>query len=98
MHLKGDNKEQLKCFSFGDAPPEKLSYLPSIEQEEDDSISKGNKKEVKITAVKVKLDGIEYAYDKSTNKVYDLQSYISKNPIQVGTLEITGKSYKFKKL
>ena len=98
LHLKGDNKEQLKCFSFGDAPPEKLSYLPSIEQEEDDSISKGNKKEVKISAVKVKVDGVEYAYDKSTNKVYDLQSYISKNPIQVGTLEITGKSYKFKKL
>ena len=98
LHLKGDNKEQLKCFSFGEAPPDKLSYLPSIEQEEEDSISKGNKKEVKISAVKVKLDGIEYAYDKSTNKVYDLQSYISKNPIQVGTLEITGKSYKFKKL
>jgi hypothetical protein len=98
LHLKGDNKEQLKCFSFGDAPPEKLSYLPSIEQEEDDSISKGNKKEVKISAVKVKVDGVEYAFDKSTGKVYDLQSYISKNPIQVGTLEITGKSYKFKKL
>ena len=98
LHLKEDNKENLKCFSFGSPSPEKLSYLPSIDQEEDDEITKGNKAEEEIDAVKVKLHGINYAWEKSSGKLYDYRSYKVKNPIQVGTLQITGEKYKLELL
>ena len=96
--MKDDNKENLKCFSFGSPPPEKLTYLPSIEQEEEDEITRGNKAEQEIVAYKVTLDGTNYAWEKSTGNVYDYKSYQAKNPIKIGTLEIQGKKYNFKKL
>lgn len=98
LHMKDDNKENLKCFSFGSPPPEKLTYLPSIEQEEEDEITRGNKAEQEIVAYKVTLDGTNYAWEKSTGNVYDYKSYQAKNPIKIGTLEIQGKKYNFKKL
>ena len=79
-------------------PPEKLTYLPSIEQEEEDEITRGNKAEQEIVAYKVTLDGTNYAWEKSTGNVYDYKSYQAKNPIKIGTLEIQGKKYNFKKL
>ena len=98
LHLKDDNKDNLKCFSFGSPSPEKLTYLPSIEQEEEDEITKGNKVEKEIDALKVTLDGTNYAWEKSTGDVYDYKSYKADNPIKIGTLEIIGKKYIFKKL
>ena len=95
LYLKGDNKENLKCFSFGSPSPNKLSYHPSIEAEEEDVITEVNKQTTSLKAKKIKIEGIDYAYDPITTKVFDYKSYIAKNPIQVGTLEITGKQYKF---
>ena len=98
LYLKSDNKENLKCFSFGSPSPNKLSYQPSIENEEDDIITQGNIRKQNIKAKKVKIEGIDYAYDPTTHKVFDYKSYIAKNPIQVGLLEINGKQFTFKKL
>ena len=98
LYLKSDNKENLKCFSFGSPKPDKLTYQPSIKSEEEDYISKGNKKEEYIKAKKIKIEGIEYAYDPSSGKVFDYKSYIAKNPIQVGILEISGKQFNFKRV
>jgi hypothetical protein len=98
LYLKPENKENLKCFSFGSPSPNKLSYQPSIENEEEDSITQINKKEENIKAKKVKIEGIEYAFDPTTGKVFDYKSYLAKNPIQVGILEIKGKQFNFKKL
>ena len=98
LYLKSGNKENLKCFSFGSPSPEKISYQPSIDQEEDDSITQGNRREQNIKAKKIKIEGIDYAYDPSSGKVFDYKSYLTKNPIQVGILEISGKQFNFKKL
>jgi len=98
LYLKKGNKENLKCFSFGSPSPTKISYQPSIQNEEDDSITQGNKREENIKAKKIKIEGIEYAYDPSSGKVYDYKSYIAKNPIQIGILEISGKQFNFRKV
>ena len=98
LYLKSGNKENLKCFSFGSPSPEKLSYQPSIDNEEDDSISQGNRREENLKAKKIKIEGIDYAYDPTSGKVFDYKSYLAKNPIQVGILEISGKQFNFKKL
>lgn len=98
LHLKEDNKENLKCFSFGSPSVEKKSYLPSIEQEENDEIRQGNEAIQEIVAFKVKLDGVNYAWEKSTGNVYDYKSYQANNPIKIGTLELIGKKYNFKKI
>ena len=57
-----------------------------------------NRKEATFSAVKLKIKGIEYAYDKQSGKVYDYDSYIAKNPIQIGTLSINDGKYQFEKI
>ena len=90
---KPGGKENLQCFTFGDPNPNKISYQPNYTNEETDVVSKINKQEVKIKAKKIRYEGIEYAYDPTTGKVYDLQSYVNKNPVQIGTLTIEGKNF-----
>ena len=90
---KPGGKENLQCFTFGDPNPNKISYQPNYTNEETDVVSKINKQEVKIKAKKIRYEGIEYAYDPTTGKVYDMQSYINKNPVQIGTLTIEGKNF-----
>ena len=52
--------------------------------------------------VEVTIEGIKYALNKTTNDVYDLDSYKRGQPVQVGKLIITGTGknavYKFEKL
>ena len=42
----------------------------------------------------MEADGIKYAYDPKTKKVYDLDSYKANNPQQVGELKKEGDNYK----
>ena len=94
--------EQLKCFTFGAANPNKFSYNPSIAEEEMDVVTEKNKAIITWKAVEVMLEGIMYAYKKDTGEVYDLESYKAGQPVQVGMLTITGEGakaqYKFAKI
>ena len=78
---------------LGDPNPKKIAYPADYSTEETDMVSKINKEEVKIKAKKIRYEGIEYAYDPSTGKVYDYQSYINRNPVQIATLTIEGKKF-----
>jgi hypothetical protein len=102
LHSKKGSTEQLKCFSFGSTNSGKFAYYPSIDQEELDNISEKNKTTVTWKAVPVVIEGIEYAYRKDTNEVYDMKSYQLGQPTQVGTLTIIGKGptaqYKFERI
>ena len=90
IHNEISGKDNLKCFTFGSVNKDKFSYVPSISQEESDTISDINKTTEKVTAVKVLIPEIgDVAFDKKTGKVYDLDSYKKKNPIQIGTLVST---------
>ena len=97
IHTGFGNKDGLNCFSFGTVSANKFSYNPSISNEEKDNITDINKTKVTFKAVKVNIPEIgEAALNRDTGDVYTLQSYVNKNPIQIGTLtkkknEETGK-------
>lgn len=87
IHSDKDDAEQLQCFSFGQVESGKFAYVPGIEQEESDTLADQNKT-TKIWRAKAwkASDGITYAINPETNKVYDLDSYKDGVPIQVGLL------------
>ena len=99
IHVRGGNAEEgFQCFSIGNPKPEGFTYLPNIEQEETDRVAQINREKITWKAVKVAIEGIEYAYRKETGEVYDLDSYKRKNPVLIGHLEVKGKEYRFKKI
>lgn len=98
IYNKVDNEENLQCFNIQSTDPSEFLYNPNINDNEKDNTAAKNKKEATFAAVKIKIQGVQYAYDKSNNKVYDYDSYIAKNPIQVGTLTINDGKYQFQKI
>jgi hypothetical protein len=98
LHSRAGDKEQLKCFNFGSVNSSKFSYQPSIDQEESDTVADKNKTKITWKAVELKVDGIKYAFNKLTGEMFDLDSYNRGQPVQVGTLSISGegknKTYK----
>ena len=92
IHSKGRaNAENLKCYSFSTSDTNKISYKPSISEEEDDTVSKVNKKKITWNARLVNIQGTKYAFRSDTNEVYDLLSYKAalkdgSDPTKIGDL------------
>jgi len=83
-----DNTD-LQCYSFGNPSINSFSYLPEMTEEESDATAMVNRREVAWKAVKVTILGVDYAYNGATRELYDFDSYMRKNPIKIGTLEIS---------
>ena len=98
LYTKAGGKENLQCFTFGNPSVAKLAYQQSIEEDETDDVRQVNKQEVVLEAVEIEIEGIMYAYDQKTGDIYDLDSFINKNPVKIGTLEIKGKEYRLVKI
>jgi len=98
LYTKAGGKENLQCFTFGNPSINKLAYQQSIEEDETDDVRRVNKLEVLLEAVEIIIEGIVYAYDQKTGDIYDLDSFLNKNPVKVGTLEIKGKEYRLVKI
>ena len=98
LYTKAGGKENLQCFTFGNPSVNKLAYQQSIDEDETDDVSQVNKLEVLLEAVEIEIEGIMYAYDQKSGDIYDLDSFINKNPVKVGTLEIKGKEYRLIKI
>jgi hypothetical protein len=98
LHSKAGAKEQLQCFSFGKVNSSKFSYYPSMAEEESDVIADKNKATITWKAFDMELDGIKYALNKATGDVYDFDSYLRGQPIQVGKLIITGTTTRFERI
>ena len=91
--------EKIKCFTFGDrVSSNSFATVPSIENEVKDEEVVINREAVEIKTKIVEIGKKEYAYDPVTSNLYDKDSIINKNPILVGTLEKTGKTFKLKLL
>jgi len=92
VHSKGRaNPENLNCFSFTTSDTSKISYKPSISEEEDDIVGKVNKKKITWKARLVNIEGTKYAFRSDTNEVYDLLSYKAalkdgSDPTKIGNL------------
>jgi hypothetical protein len=82
-----DNTD-LQCYSFGNPNINSFSYLPEMTEEESDATAMVNRREVALKAVKANILGVDYAYDEVTGDLYDYDSYIRKNPIKIGILDI----------
>jgi hypothetical protein len=82
-----DNTD-LQCYSFGNPNVNSFSYLPEMTEEETDAAAMVNRREVTWKAIKITILGIDYAYNEITRELYDLDSYVRKNPIKIGSLEI----------
>lgn len=93
----GDNKEQLKCFSFGSNDPAKFSYVPSYKDEDTDNVAKQNQYESTIKVSEITYRHKKYAYDNITQIVYDFNSYQQDNLVRVGVIKLgeTGKYIDF---
>ena len=98
LYTKAGGKENLQCFTFGNPTVDKLAYQQSIEEDDTDDVSRANKQEVVLEAVEIIIEGVVYAYDAKTGDIYDLDSFLNKNPVKIGTLEIKGKEYRLVKI
>ena len=93
LHTRAGAKGQVQCFTFGKVTSDaKLAFSPNIALEEGDAAAKINKEQRKVNAVEVSVRGTKYAFDKSTNTLYDLENYKSGNLIVVGKLVIESAS------
>ena len=94
LHSKAGSGENLQCFTFGSVDPNNFSYDGSYADSDTDAIQQQNIQEKEIKdAVEITYDGIKYAYDPKSNAVYDYDSFIRKQPVQIGTLLKTEKGY-----
>ena len=70
----GKDVEQYVCYGHGQVESNQYSSYPSFEQ--DINIKEGLDTTVnKIKAIKKNIDGIDYAMDRNTEKLYDLESF-----------------------
>ena len=75
--------DDVTCFSFATTDPKRLSYNASISSEQSDRVAVINKKEVKLIANKISLDGKDYAFVKDEKL---LKKYSKKKVVQTGNL------------
>lgn len=95
LHNIPGEKNQIKCFSFGTTDSSAFSYQPSIDSEDKDTMSKINKRKIKISLKSLTIKGIKYAYNDKTKEVFDYDSYKKGSLVLAGRLEIEGKKFKF---
>jgi hypothetical protein len=88
LHLKSNKSENLQCFTFGSSGSDKFAYEPSFNEEQSDAIADKNKKAITWKAKQIELDGAKYALNATTNEVYDLDSYMTGQPVKVADLII----------
>tara|TARA_Y100000389_G_scaffold204569_1_gene258034 strand:+ start:2365 stop:5694 length:3330 start_codon:yes stop_codon:yes gene_type:complete len=101
LHTKSDDKEGLKCFTFGLVDSNKFSYQPSYDQEETDNVTDINKTKITWKAREIEIEGIKYAAAVDSNKnltgeVFNLESYKRGEPVQVGNIKFIDKGRSFK--
>lgn len=83
IHNKGT--KNIKCFNFGGADSEKFVSKPSIEKEEKDNVANINKTTEVIKPVEMIHNGVAYAFDPNTNKIYDYDDFLNGLVRQVGS-------------
>lgn len=95
LHTVPGEKDQTKCFTFTSATPDTFSYYPSIDTEDKDTMSKMNKKTIKVSLKSLTIKGKKYAFNEKTREVFDFDRYKQGELVLAGKLEIDGKRFKF---
>jgi hypothetical protein len=98
--VEENKKENLVCYNFGSVSSNAFSYYPSIDQQIEEKDVKEVKENV-IKLTKVTIGDKDYAVDRSTMKVYNLDEYNQAVKdgegidvlTAVGTLKKDGRKY-----
>ena len=78
--LHGDVYAEDEADSFKEERPEEIKG-GTIETEDKDDMAELNMETIELNAVEVTIQGIKYAYDKSTGDLYDWESYINNSTL-----------------
>ena len=104
IYSKANNKENLKCLSFGQPSPNTFSYNPNISQDENDTIAALNKVTIQWEGREFKFNGKQMILREETKDVYDYDSYMQALkvpgvvPILLGKLEKKDGKYRIIKV
>jgi hypothetical protein len=74
LYSRGNKSENLVCYNFGKIKTNQFGSYPTLEHDFSDTQANVNKTE-KIKLQKGVINGKEYAFNKKTGEVYDLESY-----------------------
>jgi hypothetical protein len=97
------SKENLHCLNFGEPNNKIVSYHPSIDEDQTDTLASINKQKIEWSGVEVTIKNTKYISRKMNPKlynIYDYDSYMTAvssgrgEPRLVGTLEINEKGVK----
>jgi hypothetical protein len=97
------SKENLHCLNFGEPNNKSVSYHPSIDDDQIDTMASINKRKIEWSGVEVAIQGVKYISRKINPKlynIYDYDSYMTTvssgrgEPRLIGTLEINEKGQK----
>ena len=89
LHKRAGTKESIPCFTYGPgASANDFGYVPDISKEPKDRIAKINEEKKVIKLVPVTLPGgKQYAYDKTSGRLYDYLMYTTmKELVFIGML------------
>ena len=90
IYKNASNNENLKCMTFGEVTNEKMSYVPNINEEQEDKIRILNKEKVEWKGEMITIQGIKYVgrkMGKNKYNMYDLKSYEEGDPRLLGIME-----------
>jgi len=73
LHTAGSN-ENLVCYGYGKVESNQFGSYPTLEEDKNQK-DEMNVAVKKLTLVKITVEGIDYAYDRANNIVYDMESY-----------------------
>ncbi len=100
LYAKSNKSENLVCYGnqYGKATSNDFSGYPTIEEDERERMDI-NIRETVVSVQKLTLDGVSYVYNKSTNEVYDYNTYMnSKQMVLIGYLSKKGKTWQITKV
>ena len=98
LHASYSNTENLNCLTFTSSDKNKFSFVPSISSEETDYTIQQNIKKISWKGVEVTIEGIKYVLNRTTNEVYDYDSYLRGQAIKTGDLFIRDGKYEYIKI
>ena len=97
------SKENLHCLNFGEPNNKSVSYHPSIDEDQVDTLASINKRKIEWSGVEVTIQGVKYISRKMNPKlynIYDYDSYMTAvsngrgEPRLIGTLSTDDKGQK----
>ena len=94
IYKNSSNNENLKCLTFGEVTNDKMSYIPNINEEQEDKIRNLNKEKIEWKGEMITIHGVKYVgrkMGKDKYNMYDYSSYQEGDPRLIGTMEKNNK-------